>query len=93
MVKSAHNAGDLGSIPWSGRVPWGKNGYTLQYSCLENPMDGRAWRAAYPMALQRVRHERLTSTYTHLPPLDFNEDEGVRILDSQKFIVREEIGG
>ena len=56
-------------------------------------MDGRAWRAVYPMALQRVRHERLTSTYTHLPPLDFNEDEGVRILDSQKFIVREEIGG
>ena len=37
--------------------------------------------------------ERLTSTYTHLLPLDFNEDEGVRILDSQKFIVREEIGG
>ena len=42
---SAHNAGDLGSIPGSGRSPGDGNGNPLQYSCLENPMDGGAWWA------------------------------------------------
>ena len=37
--ESACNAGDLGSILAEG------NGYPLQYSCLENPMDRGAWRA------------------------------------------------
>ena len=40
---SAYNAGDLGSIPGSGRYPGEGNGTPLQYSCLENPMDGGAW--------------------------------------------------
>ena len=31
-----------GSIPGSGRSPGEGNGYPLQYSCLENPMDGGA---------------------------------------------------
>ena len=38
------NAGDASLIPGSGRSPAEGNGYPLQYSCLENPMD-RAWRA------------------------------------------------
>ena len=42
---SACNAGDLGSIPGSGRSPQEGNGNPLQYSCLENPMDWRAWWA------------------------------------------------
>ena len=42
---SAYNAGDLGSIPGSGRSPGEGNGNPLQYSCLENPMDGGAWWA------------------------------------------------
>ena len=42
---SACNAGDLGSIPESGRSPGEGNGNPLQYSCLENPMDGGAWWA------------------------------------------------
>ena len=42
---SACNAGDLGSIPGSGRSPGEGNGNPLQYSCLENPMDGEAWWA------------------------------------------------
>ena len=37
------NVGDLGSIPGSGRSPGEGNGNPLQYSCLESPMDGRAW--------------------------------------------------
>ena len=39
------NAGDVGSIPKSGRSPGEGNGNPLQYSCLENPMDRRAWWA------------------------------------------------
>ena len=33
------NAGDMDSIPWSGRSPGGGNGNPLQYSWLANPMD------------------------------------------------------
>ena len=32
------SAGDVGSIPGSGRSPGVENGNPLQYSCLENPM-------------------------------------------------------
>ena len=42
---SAWNAGDPGSIPESGRSPGEGNGNPLQYSCLENPMEGGAWQA------------------------------------------------
>ena len=41
--ESAGNAGDLGSIPGSGRSPGEGNGNPLQYSYLENPMDREAW--------------------------------------------------
>ena len=45
MVKeSACNAGDLGSIPGSGRSPGEGNGYPLKCSCLENCMDRGAWQ-------------------------------------------------
>ena len=39
------SARDTGSIPGWGRSPGGVNGNSFQYSCLENPMDRRAWRA------------------------------------------------
>ena len=41
----ACNAGDPGLIPGSGRSPGEGNGNPLQYSCLENSMDGGAWWA------------------------------------------------
>ena len=40
---SACNVGDLGSIPGLARSPGEGNGNPLQYSCLENFMDGGAW--------------------------------------------------
>ena len=40
---SAGNAGDLGSIPRLERSPGEGNGNPLQYSCLENLMDGGTW--------------------------------------------------
>ena len=39
------NAGDTGLIPGSGRSSGEGNGNPLQYSCLQNPMDGGAWQA------------------------------------------------
>jgi len=39
------NAGDVGSVPGSGRSPGEANGNPLQYSCLENPIDRGAWWA------------------------------------------------
>ena len=52
---SAHNAGDPGSNPRSGRSPAEGNGNPLQYSCLENPMDRGAWRATvYGVAKSRT---------------------------------------
>ena len=43
---SAYNEGDQGSVPGSGRSPGESNGNPLQYSSLENPMDGGAWWAS-----------------------------------------------
>ena len=59
MVENPSNAGDtgdVGSVPGSGRSHGEGNGYPLQYSCLQNPMDrepGRLWA----MGLQRVGHD------------------------------------
>ena len=45
---SAHNAGDLGSIPGSGRSPGEGNGNPLQHSYLENTMDrGACWATGH----------------------------------------------
>ena len=43
--ESACDAGDSGLIPGLGRSSGEGNGYLLQYSCLENPMDRGAWWA------------------------------------------------
>ena len=49
------DARDMGSTPGSGRSPGGEHSYSLQYSCLENLMDRRAWWATVHR-LQRVGH-------------------------------------
>ena len=43
--ESACNMGGLGSIPVLGRSPEGEHGNPLQYACLGNPMDRKAWWA------------------------------------------------
>ena len=45
IIKCASNAGDLDLIPGWGRSPGEGHGNSLQYSCLENPMDRRVWWA------------------------------------------------
>ena len=63
---SASNAGDLGSILGSGRSPEEGNGNPLQYSCLENPMDGGAWWATvHRVAKSRTQLSDLTLTLTN----------------------------
>ena len=44
-VESTCSAGDVGSIPGSGRCPGEENGNPLQYSCMQNPMDRGSWQA------------------------------------------------
>ena len=47
VVKKPHvNAGDVSSIPVSGRSPREGNGNPLLYSCLRNPMGRRTWQVA-----------------------------------------------
>ena len=43
--ESACSARDIGSVPGSERYPGEGNGKPLQYSCLENPIEGGAWWA------------------------------------------------
>ena len=66
--ESACNAGDLGSIPRSGRSPGEGNDNPLQDSCLGNPMDrGAWWVTVYGVA--RVGHDlatKHTHTHTHI---------------------------
>ena len=53
------NTGDVGLIPESGRSLGVGNSNPLQYSCLENSMDGGAWQAI-SHGVTRVRHYRAT---------------------------------
>ena len=57
MVKSLPaSAGDVGSIPGSGRFPGEGNGNPLWYSCLENAMNRGAWQAVvYGVAKSRTQ--------------------------------------
>ena len=60
--ESTCNVGDLGSIPVSGRSPGEGNGYPLQYSCLQNPMDRGAWGTAVHTATKNQKQlKRLTN--------------------------------
>ena len=58
MVKSPlaneRDIGDMGLIPGSERFPGGGRGNPLQYSCLENPMDGGSWQAIVHAGCKRV---------------------------------------
>ena len=71
--KSTCNAGDVrdsASIPGSGRSPGGGHGNPLQYSCLEDPMNGGAWRAmvhrvAESDGTEATEHARIYDTWVH----------------------------
>ena len=48
------NVGDAGSTPGLRRSPGGRNGNPLQYSCLENPVNKRAWQ----VTVHEVTHKK-----------------------------------
>ena len=63
---SAYNAGDLGSIPGSGRPPGEGNGNPLQYPYLENPMDREARSATvHGVTKSQTRLSDFTHSLTH----------------------------
>ena len=56
------NAGAIGLIPASGRFPGGRHGYSLQYSCLDNPIDRGAWQATvHRVAKSQTQLKRLST--------------------------------
>ena len=64
MVKNQPaNAGDMGLIPGSGLSPVGGNGNSLQYSCLENPIDKEDWPATVHGITKR--HDLVTKQLQH----------------------------
>ena len=61
--ESACHAGDLGSIPGSGRSLGEGKGNPLQYYCLENPHEQRTWRAT---ANGVAKSQDMTKRLTHI---------------------------
>ena len=66
VEESACNAVDPGLIPGSGRCQGRGHGNPLQHSCLENSMDGGAWRATVHGVTESDRTEWLTLSISHL---------------------------
>ena len=62
LLAKARERREAGLIPGSGRSPGEGNGNPLQYSCLENPMDGGAWWAR----VRRVPESEGNLACTHL---------------------------
>ena len=74
---SAYNARDLGLIPGSGISSGEGNGNPVQYSCLENPMDGGAW---YLTVHGVAKSQTLLSDFTSLHILTTDEYTTLTVL-------------
>ena len=65
--ESTCNVWDPGLTSGSGKCPGEGNGYPLQYSCLENPMDGGAWQATvHGVSKSQTQLSDFTFTFTQL---------------------------
>ena len=66
---NTEEAGDWGSVPGSGRSPGIGDSNPLQYSCLENPLDGGAWSM---WSILSMRSQRVGDNSTHIHILIFS---------------------
>ena len=57
---------DIGSVPGLGRSPGGGHGNLLQHSCLENPMDRRAWQATVHRISENLTRPKWLCTHTFI---------------------------
>ena len=64
-IESARNVRDLGSIPGLGRSTGGGHGNPLQYSRLENPMNGGAWQVTVHEVTKSQKQLKWLSLHTH----------------------------
>ena len=69
MVKNppanAEDINDMGSVPGLGRSPGGGHGNSLQYFCLQNPIDRRAWKATVHRVTKSWTRLKRLSTYAY----------------------------
>ena len=67
MLKNLpENARDVGSVPGLARPPGEGNGNPLKYSCLENPMDRRAWRATVYVVVKSQTRQNAHAKFSPL---------------------------
>ena len=84
----AYNAGDPDSIPGSGRSPGEGNGNPLQYSCLENPMDGGSWWATvHGVAKSRTWPSDFTFTFSGASMVPRRHTEGSPVLITFRLVI------
>ena len=73
------SAGDVGSIPGSGRPPGEGNGNPLQYSCLGNPIDRAWWAIVHGVTKRKTRLSEHTRTHNSTKN-DFHHKIPLRVL-------------
>ena len=78
--ESTCNAGDLGSIPGSGRSTGEGNGYPLQYSCLDNSIDRGAWWATIHGVTKSWMTERLTVSLSLTRSTQWNQRHAMKVI-------------
>ena len=67
LPANAGDTRDAGSIPGSGRSPGGGHGNSLQYSCLENPMDRKVWRSTVHRVTKSQTQLNRVCMHAHTP--------------------------
>ena len=83
LPANTSDVGDLDMIPGLGRSPGKGNGNLLQYSCLENPMDGGIWWATiHRVAKSQTRLSDFTFTFTFIDWL--HPEEGCVAISSDQ---------
>ena len=66
-LDSAQDVKNAGSIPGSKKSPGEERGNPLQYSCLENPLDRKAWKAtAHRVTKSQTQLKQLTCTHINI---------------------------